>query len=151
VRRQIARAVKYHALRIEWDNPDSSGLDLKYVLDAHDEAWKAGLRTIAKNPLLVSDPQEYCSHPSIDLVIMEHDDQGRGSDAMDNLRRSINQPQLAVRFVAYHDENENGWGWANAVALEIRHKGYINMGVSWSPRGEYVESVDILVPSEVSA
>ena len=36
------------------------------VIAAHDLAWTVGgLKTIAKNPLNVSDPQRYISHPSI--------------------------------------------------------------------------------------
>jgi hypothetical protein len=146
IRAQIARAIKFHAVRIEWDNPDSAGLSVDDVLIAHNEAWAHGLRTIAKNPLLVSDPAKYISHQSIDLVVMERDDEGRGSDAMDLLRRSIGQPELAVRFVAFHADDENGLRWANAVASNIRRKGLQNMGVTFSYGSEYGSSTDLQRP-----
>ncbi len=106
-----------------------------------------GLHTIAKNPLLVSDPVRYLSHPSVDLAIVEHG--AGGSDQMDALRRKINQPQLAVRFVAFVDGGEDGTRWANAVAHEIRSNGYVNMGVTISRYGEYTGVHDILLPTDL--
>lgn len=133
------------AVRMELDNPDSKGLPLDAVLQAHSLAWKSGLRTIGKNPMLTSDPERYLSHPSIDLVVVERGD--FGSDAMDNLRRNLGQPLLAIRFVACHNEDGDGHGWALAVAAEIKARNYRNMGVTHSPDGEYTSSQDVLVPA----
>jgi hypothetical protein len=141
--------VAHHAVRVEWDNPDSRGLELDEVIKVHDLAWSAGLRTIAKNPLLVSDPARYMSHPSIDLVIVEH--AAGGSDKMDVLRREIGQPLLAVRFMAFRHRYEDGTvedgeQWVLNIAANIREKGYKNMGVTFSPHGEYTSSDDLVVP-----
>lgn len=147
IRDQLAWIKKHsrNAIRIELDNPDSQGLSLDAVLSAHDLAWKSGLRTIGKNPLLTSNPARYISHPSIDLVVVERGD--FGSDALEALRQKINQPILAVRFVACHNQDGDGFGWARAVAAEIRAKSYQNMGVTYSGDGEYTSSRDILVPT----
>jgi hypothetical protein len=135
-----------NAVRMELDNPDSKGLSLDAVVSAHDLAWKAGLRTIGKNPLLVSDPARYLSHPSIDLAVVERGD-GIGSDAMEELRKQIGQPLLAVRFVACNNEDGDGIEWARAVAVEIYTKAYRNMGVTYSGNGEYTSWKDILIPT----
>lgn len=148
VKEQIDWVVANGGLRIEFDNPDTAGLKLGYVLKAHDLAWAAGLHTIAKNPMLTSDPARYISHPSIDLVVVER---GKyGSDALDTLRKQVNQPLLAVRFVACHNEDGDGLEWANRVAVNIRRRAYHNMGVTYSRDGEYTSARDVQSPYGVS-
>ena len=146
VRDQVERVKSTGGERIELDNPDSVGLELSAVLSAHDLAWEAGLHTIGKNPLLVSDPAKYLAHPSIDLVVVEHG--AGGSDSMQNLRVELHQPLLAVRFVAFNDQDEHGSSWASAVARRIKAKGYKNMGVTISMHGEYTASRDLIVPMQ---
>jgi hypothetical protein len=143
VNNQIANAVKLGRIRIELDNPDSRGLSLDAVMQAHDAAWAAGLRTVAKNPHLVDDPTRYILHPSVDLIIIEH---GAGGSIMAQVMRvKIGQPLLAVRFVSY-DDGAGGEAWAEAVARTIKAEGYRNMGVTHSDVGEYKSSRDIFVP-----
>jgi hypothetical protein len=146
VDQQIDWVKRHGGIRMELDNPDSEGLDLQYVLIAHDHAWKAGLHTIAKNPLLLDDPGRYCSHPSIDLAIVEHG--AGGSDAMQTLRAKIKAPLLAIRFVAFIEGDEDGSIWARNVANNIRRMRYRNMGVTISRDGEYTSSHDVLVPDQ---
>jgi hypothetical protein len=137
---QISRAVKLGAKRIEWDNSDSTDLLLNSVLRAHDFAWQKGLRTVAKNPLNVNDPELYTSHPSVDLIVVEKGDYHAGD--FEYLRQTIKQPLLAVRFVTFGD----GLGWARQIAGEINAHSYENMGVTHSTEGEYTSSQDVLVP-----
>jgi hypothetical protein len=147
VRDQLARAA--HALRLELDNPDFAGLSLDAVLQAHDLAWAAHLNTAAKNPLNVADPRKYVSHPSVDLCIVERGP--HGSDDMEHLRQAVGQPLLAVRFVGFREHpyprgGQDDYDWCRAVAQEIRARGYRNMGVTYSPDGEYTSSHDVQVP-----
>jgi hypothetical protein len=146
VNRQIENAVKLGRTRIEWDNPDSRGLGIEAVMKAHDAAWLAGLKTVAKNPHLVDDPTGYISHPSVDLIVIEHG--AGGSVVAQSLRLKIGQPLLAVRFVSY-DDGDGGEAWAEAVARTIKAEGYHNMGVTHSDVGEYKSSRDIFVPVPV--
>jgi len=142
--RQIVRKKEAGCSIIEWDNPDTPGLKIEDVLAAHDRAAMSGLRTVAKNPLFTRDPEQYLAHDSIELAICEHGD--HGSDAMEALRIVVRKPLLAVRFVSYVDEDEDGSTWALNVADNIRSKGYRNMGVTISRRGEYTTVEDLLVP-----
>jgi hypothetical protein len=137
---QINRCKGLGCQRMELDNPDFDGLELSYVLQAHDLAWHNGLRTICKNPELTSNPKLYASHPSMDMIVVEHG--AGGSDIMQALRHSIGQPEMAVRFVAFGE----GETWAHNVAARIRERGYKNMGVTYSRRGEYESSEDLQLP-----
>lgn len=141
---QIRNAVHLHRTRIEWDNPDSRGLLLDSVVVVQDLTWARGLRTVAKNPFGTSNPARYVSHPSVDLCVVERGD--FGSDIMENLRGVISQPLLAVRFVGYKHDDQDDEHWCRAVAANIKAKGYLNMGVTFSPHGEYTSSQDIIVP-----
>lgn len=145
IRDQIQRALNHGASRIEFDNPDTRGLSMQAVLRAHTLAQDAGLATIAKNPLLTSDPMLYLSHPSVDMAICEKDP-AQTAEAMDLLRQAVGRPTLAVRFVAFIDGDENGSAWAEAVADGIRRGNYQNMGVTLSPDGEYTSVQDIVLP-----
>jgi hypothetical protein len=143
--RQVARRKAQQIPCMEFDNPDTPGLSMFHVLRAHDRAHTAGLTTVAKNPILVNEPERYLAHPSIAIAICEHDTR-QGSDAMDELRRAVAKPLLPVRFVAFVHEDENGTAWAHAVADNIRAKGYRNMGVTISRHGEYNSVEDLMVP-----
>lgn len=139
---QVERLRTFGCLRMELDNPDYDGLDVAYVLEAHDLAWQAGLRTIAKNPNNTSDPERYMAHESIDLVVVEHG--AGGSDVHEELRQAIGQPLLAIRFVAFGGGER--WAWAHNVADNIKRKGLRNMGVTVSLDGEYTDFHDIILP-----
>jgi hypothetical protein len=142
---QVRRAAMKRAVRIELDNSDSRGLHLAHVLEAHDVAWQAGLHTIAKNPLNVVDPVHYLAHPSVDLAIVERGD--ATAAAMEDLRRRIGKPLLAVRFIGFVDgRRQDDREWCRAIAGEIARAGYRNMGVTVSPDGEYTSSVDVRRP-----
>lgn len=141
VRDQIERLKKLGCLRMELDNPDYDGLDMASILQAHDLVWQAGMRTIGKNPRLTSDPERYLSHESIDLVVVEHG--AGGSDLHEALRQAINQPLLAIRFVAFGE----GEAWARQVAARISEKSYANMGVTYSENGEYTDYSDLWLPA----
>jgi len=144
---QAARKKRAGCSIIEWDNPDTPGLTMDAVLAAHDLAAAHGLRTVAKNPLFTKDPERYLAHPSIELAICEHGD--HGSDSMQVLRLAVRKPLLAVRFVAFIDEeqDEDGSEWAGNVADNIREKGFENMGVTISDDGEYTSVEDLVLPT----
>jgi hypothetical protein len=142
---QIWRKHHHGCRRVEFDNPDTWLLDLTDVLIAHSCTAAYGLTTVAKNPVFVDDPELYLSHPSIDMAICEHASE-QGSDVLDSLRRAVGKPMLAVRFVAYVDADEDGTQWAMNVAENIRARGYSNMGVTLSRRGEYTGVEDLQLP-----
>jgi hypothetical protein len=73
---------------------------------------------------------------------------GGGNPAdMDALRRKAGKPELPVWFVAFRKGAEDGRTWAGNTATAIRAGGFRNMGVSYSPDGEYTSSTDLLVPA----
>jgi N-acetylmuramoyl-L-alanine amidase len=145
IREQIQRKKATGAIRIEFDNPDTMGLDLNDVLNAHDAAWDYGLNTVAKNPMLVSNPTVYVGHPSVDLVICERNPRNTPT-MLHELRLWINQPLLAIRFIAFVSGSENGEQWAQDVVEEIEDHDYLNMGVTISYHGEYTSAVDLILP-----
>src|SRR5215469_7355866 len=59
IREQLQRKKEAGCSIIEWDNPDTLGLHMDFVLMAHDLAAVAGLDTVAKNPLFTRDPERY--------------------------------------------------------------------------------------------
>jgi N-acetylmuramoyl-L-alanine amidase len=142
---QLDRAATY-ADRVEFDNPDTTYLELADVLVAHDRAQDIGMTTIAKNPLLVSDPVLYVSHSSVDMIVCERDAR-HTANVLDQLRRTIGQPHLAVRFVAFG----GGRAWAERVAQDIGENDYLNMGVTYSQGGEYTDCIDLAVPVDPTA
>lgn len=123
---------------VELDNPDS--YDIANVLDAINIASNFRREVIAKNPLLMGakSAKLYVAHPNIVGAIVE---KGAGNPRnMDDLRRSVGKPDLPVWFVAFG----KGKQWANDTAK--RAANYRGMGVTYSSRGEYGNSIDILVP-----
>jgi hypothetical protein len=133
---------------IELDNPDA--YHWKDVRSAIDLAGSYGLRVIAKNVLLCENSNSYLSHPNIYGCIVE---QGAGSaDSMEDLRKACSRHFLPVWFVGFGAKAEN---WCRVKAEAIRqgeHNAgmpYYNMGVTWSPRGEYTMSRDILKPIRI--
>lgn len=137
-----AIAAGFH--EIEWDNPD--GYDRDAVIQAVDYAASRDLKVWAKNPLACSwDSTTYVGHSNVIGVIVER---GAGNPAdMDALRRRCAKPDLQVQFVAFRARGEDGKSWADATARAIRSGNFRNMGVSYSPNGEYTSVTDILLPN----
>lgn len=122
---------------IELDNPDSYGT--AFTIVAINAAQERGFLVLAKNPLLLSTPTVYLSHPAVVGAIVER---GAGDpQRMDRLRIAAEKPNLPVWFVAFGGK---GKAWANTTAKSA--KTYRHMGVTWSSRGEYTNSIDILLP-----
>lgn len=122
---------------IELDNPDA--YDVKDVIGAIELAGTYGLKVIAKNPLLLE--STYTAHPNVYGAIVEKGNVAT-PEKMELLRWAAGKSNLPVWFVAF----ESGDKWAHRCADLINQKGYKNMGVTYSPHGEYVEVEHILRP-----
>jgi hypothetical protein len=141
---QIARAKGQGFTIMEWDNPDAYGAQVS--ISVLTRAWEtAGLFAVAKNPGLIEDDNiGYIAHPAVCGIIVE-----RGAGAVSQMhgyRRAAGKPTLPIWFIAFGEDG--GYDWAVSKAGIIRDNGFVAMGVTYS-RGEYNESVDILVPKEV--
>lgn len=137
LRGQMARAVYQGFSYIELDNADA--YQIEHVLRAYDMAAVYGLKVLGKNPLLSShgeDTSSLVGHPSVVGVVVER---GAGAPAkMDKLRRLVGKPGLPIWFVSFG----NGITWAREMAA--RAKSYKNMNVTYSARGEYGSSEDVV-------
>lgn len=124
---------------IELDNPDAYSIE--DVISAIGFAENFGLRVIAKNPLLMEGgARKYVAHPNVYGIIVECGDVDPQS--VDDLRRAVGKIDLPVWFVAF----ERGDKWAHRCADLINQKGYKNMGVTYSPHGEYIDVEHIVRP-----
>ncbi len=121
---------------VELDNPDA--YKLPDVMQATALAETYGLGVIAKNAGLVKGGAQWVAHPNVYGIIIERD-AGSPSE-MDELRRATGKPDLPCWFVSFG----SGRSWANNMAAEA--KPYVNMFVTYSSRGEYGSSEDILKP-----
>lgn len=134
---QFSRRQKAGFKYVELDNPDAYHTD--DVNGAVGTAAQYGLKVLAKNPgLCEPSPVSYIAHPNVSGIIVER---GAGTPKeMDALRRKAGRPDLPVWFVFF--------GSAHKVAGEygIMAKAYKNMGVTYSSKGEYGSSEDVLVP-----
>lgn len=112
INQQIERALTTGWRWIEWDNPDAYTVDV--VIPVYDRTLKAGLRVIAKNPLLVpGQPHLLLSHPAVDGAIVE---KGAGTARlMRELRDKAGKPDLPVWFVSFG----SGRSWALERAREV--------------------------------
>jgi hypothetical protein len=110
-------------------------------MHAVDLACERGFDVVAKNPKLVKgDARTYVAHPSVIGIIVERD---CGTPAeMDELRRRAGKPALPVWFVSF----KTGRNQAMQAAKAITAAGFVNMGVTYSRKGEYETSEDILLP-----
>jgi lysozyme family protein len=132
---QLTRAKAQGFEYVEWDNPDA--YPLSAVLSAVSMSDVAGIKVIAKNPLLIEDDPSIYVRQCWGAIV----ERGAGSPAdMDALRRKAGKPDLPVWFVAFGD----GRSWAGQIANQARQ--YTNMGVTYSTAGEYGDSVDLLRP-----
>jgi len=140
IREQIERAKVYGFHFLEWDNPDAYGV--KDVLIAVDEADRAGVQVIAKNPgLLESGAVDYVAHKNVVGVIVE---KGAGTPReMDELRKRAGKPALPVWFVFF---GKSGLNAAAKTASQITAGNYVNMSVTHSTDGEYANAIDVLRP-----
>jgi peptidoglycan hydrolase-like protein with peptidoglycan-binding domain len=137
---QLTRAANEGFRYVELDNLDT--YDVTTAIKCFDAVVQHGLKVFVKNPIIVDGTEvQLLEHPAACLVIVEED--CGGPAAMHNLRYRAGKPTMPVRFVAY----ESGKSWADGCAATIKMSGYTDMGVTWSPHGEYDTSEDILVPS----
>ncbi len=104
-----------------------------------DTAAQHGLKVIAKNPGICSDPGLYVRHANIYGIIVERD--AGTPREMDKLRKQEGKPSLPVWFVFFGARAP-----AQECARQIKAMEYRNMGVTLSTAGEYVNSIDVLVP-----
>jgi uncharacterized protein (TIGR02594 family) len=140
---QLDRCTQLGHTLVEEDNPDS--YPLSAVMLGVTLAQERGLGVIAKNPGLLKDGAlTYVAHPNVLGIIVEKD---CGTPAeMDELRRNAGKPGLPVRFVSYGD----GRDWATRTAQAIPSARYANMGVTYSSKGEYENSEDVLRPLAIN-
>jgi hypothetical protein len=124
---------------IELDNPDAYAV--ADVVAALELAESYGLKVIAKNPgLMEGDAVAYVGHRNVHGIIVE---KGAGTaPEMDALRKRAGKPDLPVWFVFFDrrkaaDAGKKAAGQAAALARQ-----YHGMHVSYSPGGEYTQSVD---------
>ena len=136
---QFERRKKQGFEYVELDNPDAYAV--ADVVGAVDLAASHGLKVIAKNPgLMEGDPLPYVAHRNVYGIIVE---KGAGdAHAMDKLRQRAGKPDMPVWFVFFdkrkgHDTGKKAAGEAAALA---RH--YQGIMVTYSPGGEYTQSVD---------
>jgi len=122
---------------IELDNADA--YDIKDVIGAIELAAKYGLKVIAKNPGAMDNGSvQYIAHPNVYGVIVEKD---CGTVAhMADLRKRADKPDLPIWFVYFGETRSAAKYTAQFAAL---HR---NMGATWSRKGEYESSEDILKP-----
>lgn len=126
---------------IELDNPDA--YDWNSVKSAIDLAASMELKVIAKNPDLLDEAERFLSHPNVFAAIVER---GAGDPwSMHKYRIAVGKPNLPVWFVSF---GSSGKSWASKQADVIRYKELKNMGVTYSPNGEYTSVVDIIKPNE---
>ena len=127
---------------IEQDNPDAYGIN--DVLRAINIAVLHDLKVVAKNVGLGCDGDDadpVVSHTNVYGIIVE---KGAGSaSSMDAMRRKAKRPLLPVWFVFF----ARGYARGVAIANEIKENKFQNMGVTYSNRGEYGNSLDLIVPN----
>lgn len=134
---QFAERKKQGFEYIELDNCDA--YNITDVIGAIDRAAAYGLKVIAKNPGLMDGDIAYGSHPNVYGVIVEKN-AGTPSN-MDAFRRRIGKPDMPIWFVFFGRQNFGAAMGANYAARVFR-----NMGVTYSAKGEYGSSEDILRP-----
>lgn len=131
IREQLEKALSSGFRYIELDNPDAYHLD-KDIFPVIRKANEMGFGVIAKNPAICrGNKKAYID--MCEAIIVEKD---CGTPEQHESIRG----DKTVWFVAFED----GRDWANLTAHHIHEKGYKNMFVSYSPRGEYVSSIDII-------
>jgi hypothetical protein len=140
LQQQVARA-KEAGFTLIGDVDNRDAYHNSVIVKVYDRLMLDGLDVICKNPGM-SDHNEYSvpllMHPAVVGCIVEHG--SIGSDAMHGMRKAAGKPDLQCWFVAFG----SGKKWALAVAAEIRKAKYVNMGVTYSPRGEYESSETIV-------
>lgn len=138
---QIAAAKGWDG--IEWDNIDT--YNSAYALEVFDRTWVKDLPVAVKNPLNVrGDPKALIRHPATQIAIVE---KGAGSPAaMHDLLKAAGK-SIPVRYVARQHERE----WAQETAQAILAGGYPDFAVTWSDKGEYGGTVDILLPTPAAS
>jgi hypothetical protein len=137
LRGQFERRKRQGFEYVELDNADA--YSIRDVQSATDMASLYGLKVIAKNPgLLRMGARPYVGHPNVHGVIVER---GAGTPAdMHAVRNEVGKPDLPVWFVSFG----TGRRWADSIAREAEK--FRGMGVTYSNRGEYGNSINLLVP-----
>jgi hypothetical protein len=124
---------------IELDNPDAYAV--ADVVGAVDLAASHGLKVIAKNPgLLEGDPIPYVAHPNVYGIIVE---KGAGDPhAMNTLRQRAGKPDMPVWFVFFDKRKGHDAGKKAAREAALLARQHREMSVTYSPGGEYTQSID---------
>ncbi len=136
---QLDRARSQGFTRVEFDNIDT--YDVGVALQCFNEAAARGLEVLCKNPGLVKgDHIALLKHGAVIGIIVEQD--AGAPIEMDGKRRAAGKPNLPVWFVAYGD----GYTWAERMASTITAHKLAEMGVTYSPNGEYESVENILLP-----
>jgi len=137
---QFRRRQKSGFRYVELDNPDAyHTADVNMAVST---ASEYGLMVLAKNPHICEpDPASYLEHHNVYGAIVERD--AGDPIEMDILRRRANKPYLPVWFIFF---GSKGKAAAKKTAETIKHHGYRNMGVTFSDKGEYGSSQEILAP-----
>lgn len=138
---QLNRALRQGFEVVEWDNCDA--YPLSEIILVYDLTLRRGLHVVAKNPALIEGTaMNLLTHPAVVGCVVE---EGAGTcDGMHRMRLAASKPNLPIWFVAFGI----GLRWAHARARTIRYRGYKNMSVTYSGRGEYESSIDIQEPLE---
>lgn len=135
---QLGRRKRAALPFVEWDNIDGYpeyGVDL--ILKLYDRTQAAGLGILAKNPRNLIGALSIVKHAAVGGVINEA---GAGApDEMEDLRKRALKPDLPIYWVFYGRQRAT----AEAYAKTIASRGYANMSVTYSDKGEYGSSVDI--------
>jgi hypothetical protein len=130
---------------IELDNPDA--YSVADVIGAVELAGSYGLKVIAKNPkLMQGDSLSYVAHPNVYGIIVEKD-AGNAHD-MNALRQRAGKPDLPVWFIFFDGHPRQVAGKAAARDAATLAQQYASMHVTYSPGGEYVDSIDELAPTD---
>lgn len=147
LRDQFARRKAQGFRLCEIDNPDS--YTLSAMQRAHDIGKEYGFRFFAKNPGLGCLARMGDGDPSVsayplvvrpDCIGMIVEKSAVTPRSMHELRVRAGKPLMPIRFVAF----QKGDYWAQQMAIQALE--FINVGVTYSRKGEYTSVEDYAKP-----
>ena len=139
LKEQFSRRKRQGFKYIELDNPDA--YNIKDVLGAVDIANIYGLKVLAKNPglLELEDAITFIKNENIYGIISE--DACGTPWVLNNIRQRAGKPTLPIWFVSFGREQHAAVVKTMKLAKDLK-----NVGVTWSRKGEYKSSEDLLLP-----
>lgn len=138
---QVAKWVALGCKYFDVDNLDT--YTVAQCIEVFNEMAKRGLFVLVKNPLLVDGNKvALVKHIVAVAILNEHDDELDAAD-LDKLRRDAGKPDLPIRIVTFDDQR----AWAEDFADEVALLKLKDIGVTFSPGGEYNNIVHVLKPS----